>query len=149
MLVDTSAWVEYLRATGSPTHLALRSAVQKGEPIATPALVVTELLSGCPNELRAANLLQLLSRFEIVIPDSLRDYRAAARIHRVCRRAGFAIRSPVVCMVAASALEGRRPLLARNRDFAVIARYTELELVIPPDPGDPEPKEAPRRWSGE
>ena len=135
MIVDTSAWVEYLRATGSPTHLALRSGVQKGEPIATPALVVTELLSGCPNELRAANLLQLLSRFEIVTSDSLRDYRAAARIYRVCRRAGLTIRSTVDCMVAANALEDRHPLLARNRDFAVIARYTELELAIPPDSG--------------
>ncbi len=148
MIVDTSAWVEYLRATGSRTHLTLRSGVQKGEPIATPALVVTELLSRCPNELRAANLLQLLSRFEIVIPDSLRDYRAAARIHRVCRRAGFTIRSTVACMVAATALGDRRPLLAGNRDFAVIARYTELELVMPPDSCEPKPKEPPREWSG-
>lgn len=111
--------------------------------------MVTELLSGCPNELRAANLLQLLSRFEIVIPDSLGDYRAAARIHRVCRQAGFTIRSTVDCMVAANALGDRRPLLARNRDFAVIARYTELELVIPPDFCEQKPKEPPQRRSGE
>lgn len=147
MIVDTSAWVEYLRATGSPTHLALRSGVREGRPIATPAPVVTELLAGSPTGLEAANLLQLLSRFEILIPDSLRDYRGAARIHRVCRRAGFTIRSTVDCLVAAAALENRRPLLARNRDFAVISQHTELELVIPPGPG--EPKEAPRRRSGE
>ena len=147
MIVDTSAWVEYLRATGSPTHLALRSRVQAGKPIATPAPVVTELLSGSPSEIEAANLLQLLTRFEILIPDSLRDHQGAARIYRICRRAGFTIRSTVDCMVAATALEIRRPLLARNRDFAVIARHTELKLVIPPDPG--EPRKPPRRWSGE
>ena len=147
MIVDTSAWVEFLRATGSPTHLALRARVQDGKPIATPAPVVTELLSGSPSEPEAANLLQLLTRFEILIPDSLRDYQGAARIYRACRRAGFTIRSTVDCLVAAAALENRRPLLARNRDFAVIAQHTELELVIPPDRGTP--KKPPRRWSGE
>lgn len=87
MIVDTSAWVEYLRATGSPTHLTLRTGVQDGKPIATPALVVTELLSGSRSEIEAAGLLQLLSRLEILIPDSLRDYQGAARVHRICRRA--------------------------------------------------------------
>ena len=105
------------------------------------------MLSGSPSELEAANLLQLLTRFEILIPDSLRDYRGAARIQRICRRAGFTIRSTVDCIVAATALENRRPLLTRNRDFAVIAQHTALELVIPPDSGAP--KKPPRRWSGE
>jgi len=147
VIVDTSAWVEYLRATGTPTHLTLRAGVQHGKPIATPALVVAELLSGSRNELEAASLLQLLTRFEILIPDSLRDYQGAARIYRICRRGGYTIRSTVDCMVAATALEDRRPLLARNRDFAVIARHTELELVIQPDTG--EPRKPPRGWAGE
>ena len=147
MIVDTSAWVEYLRATGSPTHLALRSGVQAGTPIATPAPVVTELLSGSHSEVKAARLLQFLSRFEILIPDSLGDFQGAARVYRVCRRAGFTIRSTVDCLVAATALENRRPLLARNRDFEVIARHTGLELVIPPDRRAG--KKPPRGWSAE
>ena len=147
MIVDTSAWVEYLRETGSPIHLALRASVRAGQPIATPAPVVAELLSGSRSELKAVKLLQLLNRFEILVPDSLRDYQGAARIYRTCRRAGFTIRSIVDCMVAATALGEDRPLLARNRDFDVIARHTELELVIPPEPGSP--KKPPRGWSGE
>ncbi len=147
MIVDTSAWVEYLRATGSPTHLALRSSVRGGKPISTPAPVVTELLSGGSSEVEVTGLLQLLSRFEILIPDSLRDFQGAARIYRVCRRAGFTIRSTVDCMVAATALTVGRPLLALNRDFAVIARHTELELVVPPEVGVR--KKPPRGWSAE
>ncbi len=147
MIVDTSAWVEYLRATGSPTHLALRTGIQAGGRIATPAPVVTELLSGCRSEADAASLLRLLTRFEILIPDSLRDYQVAARICRVCRREGLTIRSTVDCLVAATALANRRPLLARNGDFAAIARHTELELVIPPGRGAMrKPKGG---WSGE
>ena len=147
MIVDTSAWVEYLRRTESEYDLFLDATVLGGQPIATPAAVVAELLCGTNSEAAAAELLQLLSRFEILIPDSLRDFRGAARVYRVCRRAGFRIRSTVDCLVAATALENRRPLLARNRDFAVVARHTELELVIPPEAG--EGKRPRRRWSAE
>ena len=147
MIVDTSAWVEYLRETGSPTHLTLRSRVRADQPIATPAAVVMELLSGSHSEAEALELLQLLNRFEILEPDSLGVYREAARIYRVCRRAGFTIRSMIDCLVAATAVDKDRPLLARNRDFDIMARHTELDLFIPPDP-DP-PTTPPRGWSGE
>ena len=109
--------------------------------------MVTELLSGSPSEVEATDLLQLLRRFEILIPDSLTHYQGAARIYRVCRRAGFKIRSTVDCMVAATALNVGRPLLALNRDFTVIARHTELELVIPPEGGAA--RRPWRGWSGE
>ena len=131
MIVDTSAWVEYLRNTGSPTHLALRAEVQDSRAVATPAPVVMELLAGCRTEPETRKLLHLLSRFEILVPDSLGDFQQAAFIHRTCRRAGYTVRSIVDCQVAAAALGARRPLLARNRDFEVMARYTELELVVP------------------
>ncbi len=135
MIVDTSAWVEYLRNTGSPTHLALRSEVDAGRPIATPAAVVMELLAGCRTEPEARKLLQLMSRFEILVPDSLGHFQHGALIYRACRRAGCAIRAMVDCMVAASAIDAGRPLLARNRDFERIARHTELELVAPEGTG--------------
>lgn len=147
MIIDTSAWVEYLRKTGSPTNLALRAGARSGQPIATPAPVVTELLSGSSSEAEAAELFQLLKRFEILEPDSLAVYRSAARIYCICRRSGFTIRSTIDCLVAATALDRGRPLLARNRDFDIIARYTGLELVIPSDTGPP--KKPPRGWSGE
>ncbi len=131
MIVDTSAWVEYLRRTESPTHLALRAEVEAGRPIATPAAAVMELLAGSRTEPEALKLSQLLSRFEVLVPDSAGDFQHAAFIHRTCRRAGYTIRSIVDCLVAAAAIQVQRPLLARNRDFEVIARHTGLELVVP------------------
>ena len=147
MIVDTSAWVEYLRKTGSPAHLALRAGVQADQPIAIPAAVVMELLAGSHSGRKASELLQLLNRFEILEPDSLGVYLEAARIRRICRRAGFTVRSMVDCLVAATALNKGRPLLARSRDFYIIARHTALELVIPPDTGPS--KKPPRGWSAE
>lgn len=136
MIVDTSAWVEYLRRTESPFDLCVEEAVRTGQAIATPAPVVTELLAGCRGESEALELLRLLSRFEILVPDSLEEFRSAALVYRACRREGCTIRSIIDCMVTATALHARRPLLARNRDFDVIARHTQLELVVPPpEPG--------------
>lgn len=147
MIVDTSAWIEYTRRTESPYDLFMDAAIRADEPIATPSVVVMELLSGSRSDLKATELLQLLNRFEILEPVSLGVYMEAAQIYRACRRAGFTIRSMIDCLVAATALDKGRPLLARNRDFDIIARHTELELVIPSDTGPP--KKPPRGWSGE
>lgn len=134
MIVDTSAWIEYLRQTESPFDLCLDDAVRAGNAIATPAPAVMELLSGCRSETEELDLLKLLGRFEILIPDSLGQFQRAVRIYRTCQRAGRTIGSSVDCMVAAAALDAHRPLLARNRDFDTIARHTDLELVVPTAP---------------
>lgn len=129
MIVDTSAWVEYLRATGGPAHHRLRQAIASDEPIATPAPVVMELLAGCTTEEGVARIQRLLARWEIVTVEGLADFEDAAAIQRACRRGGETVRSMVDCLIAAVALRERRPLLTTDRDFRVIARHVGLELV--------------------
>ena len=129
MIVDTSAWVEYLRATGSPAHLTLRARVESGEAIATPAPVVMELLAGCGSEEAAVRLRRLLTRFEILDVVGTLDFEDAALIRRICRRNGDTIRSMIDCLIAAIAIRAGRPLLSLDRDFEVIARHVRLERV--------------------
>jgi hypothetical protein len=129
VIVDTSAWVEYLRGTGSPAHLRLRHAVESGAPLATPAPVLMELLAGCVTEESATAIQRLLARFELLPAEGLADFEDAALIQRLCRRGGETVRSMIDCLIAAVALREGRPLLARDRDFAVIARWVDLELV--------------------
>ena len=129
MIVDTSVWVEYLRGTGSPAHLALRARVEAGEAIATPAPVVMELLAGCPTEAAAAELSRLLGRFEILEVEGLTDFEDAALIQRMCRMRGRTVRSMIDCLIATIAWREKRPLLARDRDFELIAELVDLELV--------------------
>ncbi len=129
MIIDTSAWVEYLRATQSPTHHTLRSAVASDAPIATPAPVLMELLAGCATERAASDLQQLLARFEILDVEGLADFEDAALIQRTCRRKGETIRSMMDCLIAAITLREQRPLLAVDRDFEVISRHVGLHLA--------------------
>jgi predicted nucleic acid-binding protein len=129
VIVDTSAWVEYLRATESAAHRLLREAVSSDAPIATPSPVVMELLAGCRTEEAVGRLQRMLARFEIVDVEGLADFEDAACIQRTCRRGGESVRSMIDCLIAAVALREARPLLTTDRDFDVIARHVGLRLV--------------------
>ena len=129
MIVDTSAWVEFLRGTGSPTHQRLRRAIEADDPLATPAPVLMELLAGCRTEPDASNIQRMLARYEILDVEGLADFEDAAWIQRRCRRNGDTVRSMVDCLIAAMALREGRPLLTTDRDFEGIARCVGLEVV--------------------
>lgn len=134
ILVGTSAWVEFLRATGSPTHHRLRSLIAEDAPLASTDVVVMELLAGARDEGRARELRRLLLRFDHLPTEGLGDYERAAGLYRRCRQAGETVRSLSDCLVAAVALRAGVPVLAWDRDFAVMARCVGLELVEGEEP---------------
>lgn len=126
ILADTSAWIEFLRATGSPTHLELRGLIENEAPLATTDVVVMELLAGAGDELRLRELRRFLLRFTHLPTDGLADFEQAAGIFRRCRREGETIRSLLDCLVAAVAIRMDVPVLALDRDYEAIARHTPL-----------------------
>jgi hypothetical protein len=127
ILVDTSAWVEYLRGTGSATHHRLRALLGEGTLLATTDPVRMEVLSGARDEAHAARLRRLLDALD---PRPVRgpDYEDAARIFRECRGAGTTVRSLTDCLIAAVALREGLSVLARDRDFEAIAGRTGLGI---------------------
>ena len=133
IVVDTSAWVEFLRGTGSPVDQLLATAVQTGERLGVLDVVRLELLAGAGSEGRVLDLRRLLARFTPLSGASAADHEQAAALYRAARRSGETVRSLVDCLVAAAALRLEVPVLARDRDFVVLARVSELELV--PAPG--------------
>ena len=60
ILVDSSAWVEFLRATGSPAHLHLRSALKEKVDLASTDVVVMEILAGARDDADRDRLRRLL-----------------------------------------------------------------------------------------
>jgi predicted nucleic acid-binding protein len=129
VIVDTSAWIEYLRSTGSPVHRRLRRLVEEGAEILVPELVVMELLAGPVDEPGARELRRLMHSFDVVAMAPLVDTEMAAALQRQCRRAGHTIRSMVDCMIAATAVRLGEPVLHLDRDFDVLANVTELEVA--------------------
>lgn len=127
ILADTSAWIEYLRGTGSPQDAALRERVAGREALVTEP-VIMEILSGALTEQRADELASILGSFPLQAIESSLDYPAAARIYRACRRAGHTLGSQLDCLIAAVAIRTGTPLLHRDSDFDFIAQHTPLKI---------------------
>jgi predicted nucleic acid-binding protein len=129
ILADTSAWVEYLRATGSPVHLRLRRLIADEGDLVTTEVVMMELLAGETTPEGVARLRRLLGRFDLLAVEGLADYEAAAELHRRCRAGGETVRNLTDCLIAAVAVRHGAALLHRDQDFDVIARHTRLRVA--------------------
>ncbi len=125
-LVDTSAWVEFLRATGSGTHRAVHRLLDADEPAHTTDVVVMEVLAGARDDDHLHRLRGLLARCEHVPVEGLDDFEAAAELYRGCRAAGDTVRALTDCLVAVVALRASLTVLHADRDFDVLARHTGL-----------------------
>jgi predicted nucleic acid-binding protein len=129
ILADTSAWVEYLRATGSPAHLRLRQLVAGEGELATSEVVTMELLAGAATQEEVARLRRLLLRCQLLPVEGLADYEAAADLYLRCRAGGETIRSLTDCLTAVVAIRHDAALLHRDHDFDVLARHTPLRVA--------------------
>ena len=124
---DSSAWIEYLRGTGSAVHLELRRLLEERAPIATTEGVVLELLAG-ESPRRADELRVELFRFPMLRLRPVADYLEAAALARACREGGETVRSIVDCLIAIPAIRAEAAVLHVNRDFDVIARHSSLRI---------------------
>jgi predicted nucleic acid-binding protein len=131
ILVDTSAWIEFQRATDSWTDRRLTAAIAAEEPLATLGIVHLELLAGSRDEHQAHSLSRLLGRCEFLPLDEAIDYRSAAALYRECRRRGDTIRRLPDCLIAAVAIRTEAELLHTDADFDAIARHSPLATVPP------------------
>ena len=125
ILVDTSAWIEFLRDTGSAACERVETLLDA--EIATCDAVRMEVLAGARDERHLQSLRGLLAR-AILIPTSPRDYDNAAALYRQCRRKGETVRKSIDCLIAAVAISAEVPILHNDVDFDVLARHTPLQV---------------------
>jgi predicted nucleic acid-binding protein len=125
ILVDTSAWVEYLRGTGSAEAICVRDLLDDDAPLACCDPIRMELLAGARDERHVRILRQLLARAR-TLPTTAADYEVAAGYVRACRSRGITVRRTLDCLVAAVAVAHDIPVLHRDRDFAALATVVPL-----------------------
>jgi predicted nucleic acid-binding protein len=90
ILIDTSAWVEFLRDTGS--GMCDRADALLDDEIATCHPIRMEVLAGARDEQHLGDLRGLLARGSL-IPTEPIDYEQAAALYRTCHRGGETVRS--------------------------------------------------------
>lgn len=131
ILVDTSAWIEFQRATGSPAHRRLAAAIEADEQLATAGIVMLELLAGARDERQTRELERLLARCEYLRVSEPFDHQSAARLYRDCRSHGRTVRRLPDCLLAAIAIRAGCTLLHQDADFDAIALHSVLKTVEP------------------
>jgi predicted nucleic acid-binding protein len=128
ILADSSAWIEYDRATGSSVHRRLRALIETGGPVAVTEPVIMEVLAGARDDRREADLRRLLLRFELLGFDAVSDFNGAVAIYRRCRAAGVTPRGMLDCMIAAVAWRTGARLLSHDADMDRVAGVIEIEI---------------------
>jgi len=125
IMIDTSAWIEFLRDTGSPESKRVEQNLNKEIAISDP--IRMELLAGALNEQHLEQLRGLLARYTHIQAQPI-DYEHAAILYRQCRANGETVRKLVDCLIAAIAIRSDLSLLHKDSDFDVLARNTELKV---------------------
>ena len=128
ILADTSAWVEYDRATGSTADRRIAELIANDGPLLYTDPVLMEVLAGARSDAREDDLRRLLLRFGLARFDAVSDFDAATRIYRRCRRASVTPRGMVDCMIAAVAHRRSLALLTWDVDMFHLAEVIGLEM---------------------
>jgi predicted nucleic acid-binding protein len=128
ILADTSAWIEYDRATGSVVDKRLAELIETGAPVAVTEPVIMEVQAGARDDGQQERLRRLLDRFQLLPLDPVSDFDGAALIYRRCRAAGVTPRGLLDCMIAAVAWRCGATLLAQDVDLDRVAAVIGIGL---------------------
>lgn len=127
ILVDTSAWVEFLRDTGSPVCQAVDDLLADDLAVCDP--ISMEVLAGARNQRHLGDLRRLLARCT-VLPTEPADFETSAALYRTCRTKGETVRKLMDCLIAAVAIRHGAALLHADADFGALERH--VGLVVHP-----------------
>lgn len=128
ILADTSAWVEYDRATGSAVDHRLADLIATEDTLAVTEPVVMEVLAVARSGAQEDKLRRLLLRFGLLHFDAVTDFDAATRIYRRSRHAGITPRGMVDCMIVAVAWRRGAALLSWDVDMDRVAGVVGTSL---------------------
>ncbi|HLA77737.1 MAG TPA: PIN domain-containing protein [Vicinamibacteria bacterium] len=120
VLVDTSAWVDFLNGFPSPAADALADLLRGDDDVCTCGIVAAEVFQGLRRERGRDAIRRSFEDMVFLEPSGMRLYLRAADLYRGLRERGRTIRSTIDCVVAAIAEEGGCRLLARDRDMDAI-----------------------------
>lgn len=133
LLLDSSVWIDIhrARATAATRYVEAR---EESEEIATAGIIFQEVLQGIRDDAEYDYMRHVLWSSLILQPRELSTYEVAAQLHRAARAAGFTIRKPNDCLIAALALEHGALLVHNDRDFFALAQVEPALMIFPGRP---------------
>ncbi|WP_336923409.1 type II toxin-antitoxin system VapC family toxin [Aquipuribacter sp. SD81] len=132
ILVDTSAWVDFDRATGSPTDEHLVHLLRdRPDELATTEPVLMEVLAGARSDTAARRLRSLLLSVRLLPVEPAADFEGAATVYRTCRRRGITPHGLRDCLITCVAMRTGSRLLTADADFRRMTTVLPLVLEEP------------------
>ena len=126
LVADTSAWIEFVKGTGSALDKAMISAIDD-HAVLVPDLVYLEVLRGIPTEAGAAKMTKKFEPFLTFDLCNIEIARVAAKHYRYLRSKAFTVRGTVDLLLATWCIENNVPLLHADRDFEGFEKYLGLK----------------------
>ncbi len=120
VLVDTSAWVDFLNGHASPERQAVADLVVGQDELCTCGPIVAEVFQGLRRDKRRDELQRLFRNLLFLEASGIELYFRSAEIYRLLRERGITVRSTIDCFIAALAEENGCYILARDRDLEAI-----------------------------
>jgi predicted nucleic acid-binding protein len=120
VLVDTSAWVDFLNGYPSPERSAIAALLVSDHEVCTCGVVIAEVFQGLRREKGRAEIGEMFREMIYLDPAGVDLYFRAAEIYRQLRERGLTVRSTIDCLIAVLAEENGCSILARDRDMRVI-----------------------------
>ena len=120
VLVDTSAWVDFLNGHPSPERAVVHELFEGDDDLCTCGVVVAEVFQGLRRDRGRDELAALFRELTFLEPPGIDLYLRAAELYRELRRKGRTVRSTIDCLIAVLAEENGCYLLARDRDMTAI-----------------------------
>lgn len=128
ILIDTSAFIEFLNRTGSREDILIEQLIRNDDDIALADITLTEILQGIKTDREYRDVKASLLTFPLLSLESVESYMDAAELYRKWRKKGLTIRSTVDLLIAQIALERGATLLHNDHDFDALAQVCDLKI---------------------
>ncbi len=128
ILIDSSAFIEFLNRTGSPFDREIERLINEDEDLAVADIILTETLQGIKDDIEYREVKESLLSFPLYSMKGIDSYIAAAELYRKCRKKGFTVRSTVDLLIAQIAIENDLILMHNDKDFDAIANVSGLKV---------------------
>lgn len=120
VLIDSSAWVDFLNGVSSPERRAVADLLSGSHDLCTCGVIVAEVFQGLRKDKGRARLAELFRDLTFLEPEGIDPYFRSAELYRNLRKRGKTIRSTIDCLIMVLAEEHGCSVLARDRDMETI-----------------------------
>lgn len=128
IFVDTSVWIDFLRARQTRETTILDRALGIDE-IVLGDLVLYEVLAGARDEQQAASLARAFAPYAIVELGGAAAAQRAAQNYRRLRALGVTVRKSIDVFIGSYCIAHALPLLHADRDFEPMAQHLRLNVL--------------------